>query len=114
VSVLFHCHDQWGQIITLDDDRWTNHILINHPELAGQEEALAVALLDPAIVTQDGRHGNGRNYYAFGVLAPPLDRVYLKVCVRFTVVASSPVANGGVITAYPISSVKRTEVQLWP
>jgi hypothetical protein len=112
--VLFHYQDQWGQIIAFGDDRWTNHILVNHAELAGQQDAVGMAVVNPSAVIRDQRHANGLNYYAFGVLAPPLDRVYLKVCVRIEPVAYSSVANGLVITAYPISAIKKTEVQIWP
>ena len=73
-----------------------------------------MAVAHPSVVTRDQRHTNGLSYYAFGVLAPPLDRVYLKVCVRIAPVAYASIANGLVITPYPIAAIKKTEVQIWP
>ncbi len=113
MRVLLYYRNQWGQLIVLDEDRWTNHILVNHPELAGQQDAVGLAVVNPSAVTRDQRHANGLNYYSFGVLTPPLNRVYLKVCVRIEPVAYSTSANGLVITAYPISAIKKTEVPIW-
>lgn len=114
VGEILRCSDQWGRLIVLTDDRWTDHSLLSHPELSGQELAVAQVLSQPDAVTYDKRHVNGENFYSFGVLAPPLERVYLKVCVRFTLVGENATALGAVITAFPISEIRRTEVRRWP
>lgn len=114
MAELFTCVDRWGRPIALTEEWWNGHILIGHLQLYGQHAALVAALTNPQAVTHDRHYSNGENFYALGVLTPPLDQLYLKVCVRFTAMGPGAPAYGAVLTAYPISEVQRTEVQRWP
>jgi predicted ribosome quality control (RQC) complex YloA/Tae2 family protein len=81
-----------------------------------QERVAAIrqALESPTLVMHDARHPNGENFYRFDALPPPFDRVYLKVCVRFTLLAPPGPWRGEVVTAYATSAIKSSEVQKWP
>jgi hypothetical protein len=66
----------------------------------------------PDIIVSDFDNPDGLNYYRFGALPAPYDRLYLKVVVSFRHVDLSMV--GDVITAYPTGRIARGEVQQWP
>ncbi len=111
---VLRCPDRFGREVVLLTSQWANHALIRHPELSGQELAVARVLQYPDVITRDAKHPNGENFYALGVLSPPQHRVYLKVCVRFGAVGSPPQTMGVIITAFPCSPIKPSEVKLWP
>src|SRR5690242_7572195 len=46
----FSVADKWGQLVEVTVDRWFNHVLRNHPEMAGQEDLVKQAIHSPQIV----------------------------------------------------------------
>lgn len=114
MAELLRYTDQWGRVIVLSEEQWFGHILIGHGELLGQVNAIHRVLTKPDRVNFDQRHTNGENFYAFGVLPSPLERVYPKVCVRFNLQVPDNLWVGVIVTAYAVSAIKRAEVQKWP
>lgn len=55
MATILRCTDQWGRTLTVEDTRWEQHILIQHPELDGHLEHLRETLTAPHIVTLDAR-----------------------------------------------------------
>ena len=111
-DTLFACVDPLGQPIAARTRRWDEHIRDRHPELAAQVEAIRTTLEAPDFIVSDFDNPDGLNYYRFGVLPSPYDRLYLKVVVTYRQRAS--VMIGDVITAYPTGKIARGEVQQWP
>lgn len=113
---LFACVDPWGRRITLTESQWFDHILVRHAELTPYRTAIERVLIAPTRLMSDTQYRERRNDYRENVLPAPLDRLYLKVCVEFKVlgVAVGEPILGRVVTAYPLPTVKRGEVQLWP
>ncbi len=50
MSLHFSVADKWGQLVEVTVDRWFNHIIVRHPEMAGQEELVKQAIRIPQIV----------------------------------------------------------------
>jgi len=46
----FSVVDKWGQRVDVSEDRWFNHVILRHPEMAGQEELVKPAISAPQIV----------------------------------------------------------------
>jgi hypothetical protein len=113
VEVL-RCADRWGREIILTAAQWERHLLIGHPELDGNLSSIEAAIVAPDVVMHDSAHPNGENFYRLDALPAPFDGFYLKVCVRFTLLAPAGPWRGEVVTAFPATTIKATEMQKWP
>jgi hypothetical protein len=114
MAELLHCTDRWGRDIILTDAQWDGHILPGHGELTGNLSCIREALENPTLVNHDVLNPNGENFYCLAALPAPFDQVYLKVCVRFTLLAPNGPWRGEVVTAYATTTVKPREAQKWP
>ena len=86
--------------------RWTDHILVNRPWMAGWESDLITAIERPTYgIYQDNQVENRHVYYR---LHEGKNR-YLKVVVEF-----DEDNVGSVITAFPTDSPKVGEKLIWP
>ena len=96
--------DQWGRAIRLTDERRA-HIL-EHPEMAGLEAALAATVLSPVVVIQSLSDATVCLYYRpCGPVIPGVK--FLCAVVK---VASD---DAFLVTAYLTDRVKKG-VRLWP
>ncbi len=95
--------DVWGNSVSLTDERKAH--LLEHPEMRGQEDKLAEALLAPDVVIQSLSDDTVRLFHrSYERLA--IGDKYLCVVVKY-------VEDGVfVITAYFTDKVKRGEI-LW-
>lgn len=114
MAELLRCTDRWGREVILSDGQWSGHIQPGHAEMTNQLAAVRRAIEAPDRVNHDQRNPNGENFYVLGGLPPPLDRTWVKVCVRFTLLAPNGPWRGEIVTAYATSIVKQAEVQKWP
>lgn len=101
--------DRWRRAISISRQQWLGHVLVQHPELTDQLEALHATLMNPEVVMHDTIFEDRENVYRPGLLPSPLDHLYLKVVVAFRHTDA-----GEVVTAYPTSQIKPGEVQKWP
>lgn len=101
--------DRWRREIIISQRQWMGHVLLQHPELMGQEEALVATPTNPEFVMRDTAFADRENFYRSGVLRPPHPNLYLKVVVEFRHTGA-----GEVVTAFPLFRIKRNEVQKWP
>lgn len=107
MEVVFWCRDRWGRETALSVDTWEDKILLDHFEVLGQEDCVRNALISPNQVNFDVAEPLSREcFYLKGVLPPPDDEDYLKVCVAFTP-SSSGAPLGRVVTAYSTPFIKR-------
>lgn len=113
MAEILRCTDQWGRTITLAQARWQGHILVNHPEMAGQEAIVQQTLTDPICVNHDKDFPDRENFYRPFVFRPPRTLAYMKVCVEFRNRAFGQGARGEVVTAYPTTSIKQGEARKW-
>lgn len=110
MAFIFETTDQWGRAIVLQRTRWTEHVLIQHPELAEHVDAIQETIVSPHVLTLDVRWEQGENYYRASALPEPYTRLYLKVCVHFDLDNS---LTGRVITAYLTDRIKSSEEHKW-
>lgn len=50
---ILSCRDRWGRTIFLPQTNWDDKILLDHPELIGNEESVRQTLTDPDLVAHD-------------------------------------------------------------
>ena len=111
MAELLRSIDRWYRTVVLHDDTWYDKIVFDHPALDGKLEAVEQALRHPDVVTFDVDVPGGENFYRRGLLSPPNDTAYLKVCVRFR--KSEAEESGVIVTAYPTYRIKRGERVRW-
>jgi len=70
VPGLFRCTDPWGREIVLSLDRWRDHVLGGHPELAGHEALLEAVPTRPSFVNRDAVRQDREVFYAPSPLPP--------------------------------------------
>lgn len=104
--------DRWQRWIVLPESTWRNKILLRHPEMVDNEDAIGLALVDPDEVRFDRDHADREVYYRRGALPPPNTRDYLKVVVEFEATATGE-RLGRIVTAYPTDAIKRRERPKW-
>lgn len=109
---VLRCLDRWKRTVVLPEVNWEGKILLDHPELIGNELAIEQALVAPDILTIDRDYPDREVCYRRGVLPPPDHDRYLKVCVGFRSSADGEV-GGRIITAYAIRYVKPGERIKW-
>ncbi len=95
--------DVWGNRVSLTDERRIH--LLEHPEMRGQEDRLAEALLEPDAVIQSPTDNTVRLFHRFYRRLAIGDK-YLCLVVKYVE------GDIFVITAYFTDKVKRGEV-LW-
>ena len=111
---LFRCTDPWGREIVLSLERWRDHVLGGHPELAGHEALLEAALTRPSYVNRDAVREDREAFYAPSPLPPPYGRSLVKVVVEFGDAGSDRPTVGRVITAYFANKPRPRERRIWP
>ena len=112
LSLVFSCRDPLDRRVEARTHRWEDHLRARHPEVAYVPDAVRRTIEAPDISVSDFDNPNGLNYYRFGALSAPYERLFLKVVVSYREVGSTFV--GDVITAYPTGRIARGEVQQWP
>lgn len=105
---LLRCQDRWGRRIVLDTDQWNDHIIPRHSQLTEQVDAIRATIESADFVTRDRDDPDRDQFYRQGILAPPLHRTYLKVCVDF---GREPAY---IVTAFPVKHVHAKELIRWP
>ena len=111
---IFRCRDRWDRDIVLTEDCWRLHILVRHPEFAGNEGCLQATLVAPVVVNQDAVRPNREAFYARSPLPRPFSRVYVKVVVEFHHVGPGLPPQGEVITSHFVDQPNPKEQRLWP
>jgi len=114
MAVLLSAVDPWGRAIKVTEEQWRRHVPPDHQELIDLEGAVAATLTAPTDVAYDADDGRRDSFYRLGVLPPPYDRLFLKVCVEFALSTVSSAPRGFVVTAYPTQRIKQPEVLKWP
>lgn len=113
VAEFLRCVDQWGRTVVLMKDRWHDHILTEHAELAGNQDCICQALASPTEARHDIDYLDRESFYAAFILPPPWQLTYLKVSVQYMHNQLSGEATGEVITAYATPSIKKGETLKW-
>lgn len=103
MAVLWTTYDPVGQSVALTDEAW-HHILYEHPDLAGYQWAIRLAVENPHVCTRE--LDGSINYYARHVLPRRVGR-YLHVIAR-----RSQIADLEVHTAWPTDAVDEYEERL--
>ena len=114
-DIVPSCFDPFGRNVVATLGRWEEHIEGGHPEVDEHFAAAQSTVEAPEIVTADAKNQTRENFYRRGVLPPPFDRLYLKVCVAYgpgRVLGAFLI--GQVVTAYPTRTIGRGEAQRWP
>lgn len=90
------------------------HILPNHAELGGNEDAVAITLRSLDVIARDAERDSRESYYRVGALGGHYAGLFLKVSVQFVTPDENGAIQGTVITAYPTRRIKQGEDMLWP
>lgn len=113
MAIILRCQDQWGRTIALTDERWHDHILVNHAEMLGGEQHIRQALTDPWMVMFDKQRKGVENFYRPFTLPQPYAQYYLKVVVRFHPKFLQLGYQGEVLTAFPTDRAQLGETLKW-
>jgi hypothetical protein len=114
MSDIVRCSDQWGRTIVLSGDRWSGKILLDHPEMIGNEDCIEKTLTEPYCVYFDKERKDVEVFYRPFVLPPPFQQSWLKVCVRFRAKFLGAGNEGEVLTAFSTDRVHPDEEEKWP
>ncbi len=93
--------------------QWSGHIVANHPEMAGHEDAVERTIREPLAVYRSDVDRRRHVFYRPLRLPPPLDLGYLRVVVEYSGESSGRL-RGWVVTAFPVIGPKKGEVLIWP
>lgn len=104
---VIDCRDPLGRRIKMTREQWESHVLVRHPQMAGQESFVQQRLEAPDSIHEDKRLYRRECYYRLGI--PGATNRYLKVVVQFDVND-----EGTVITAYTTRSTSPGERHRWP
>jgi len=105
--------DRWGRTIVLSEGAWL-HILAEHEEMQGQEDAVDATVTAPERVMGDVDVRERVSFYRAGTLPGRYRHWYVKVVVHFLPPDESGIVVGEIVTAYATPALKRGEKQLWP
>lgn len=109
--ILFTCADRRGFEVVMYHDRWYDHVMEIHGELAGREAQVQRTIETPDQIRRDRRFPNRACYYRLGDLPPPMRHRHVKVVVEFE---DTPNGVGGVvITAFIADQVDLQEPHIW-
>ncbi len=97
---LLTATDPKGRTVTLSEDWYEAHILVEHPDVSDIDE-IEQTIFAPDYITQDAVDDRRMVYYRMYQRRP--QRWMLKVVVN----------NGEVITAYRVKRLKQGELILW-
>jgi hypothetical protein len=107
--VFLRCADRTGREIVIYQDRWYEHIMVDHKELSGREEVVRATLEQPDTIRQDRYRSDRECYYRQGDL--PARHRFVKVVVKFS---ETPFGVAGtVITAFTVERIDHREAHLW-
>lgn len=88
--------------MSLYEDDWQGHVLVYHPEMAGQEDVVKRAVEDPKHL-REGDYPDSRAFEIESATNPEGIRVFVRYEREMFVDGGIP---GNVTTAYPINSKK--------
>jgi hypothetical protein len=103
-AVLINAWDPRHNNVVLYRNRYSEHIIVRHPEVEIGHIRLVVE--DPDVITGDVNDALVENYYRQGTIADEPD-YFLKVSVRFES------DRGKIVTAYTVDRPKPSEVIVW-
>jgi hypothetical protein len=108
---LFSTNDFYGNLVTLAQTSWDEHILVEHPELAGYEDLIKSTLKNPSEVRLSTQSDTALAFISEPGTGPRPEgiRTLVDYADMFYEKGSS---SGMVVTAYPIDIVKYGTPQL--
>jgi hypothetical protein len=103
-SFVFSTTDVYGNIVTLDSERWLTHILGEHPQMWGCELAVRKTVEDPAEVRRSLNVNTSVAYVSEPNVGPRAEGI--RVIVDYNDTSYEKGATSGmIITAYPVDIV---------
>lgn len=109
---VLRCIDRFGRVVVLTNQRWHQHILIDHAEMRELLSAVEQCIEDPDQVNLDADFAERESFYRFSVAGSRGDR-HVKVCIEYSGIDGSSAADGYVVTAYVTRAVKDGEAEKW-
>jgi hypothetical protein len=103
--------------VSLSIPNWHDHILIEHPEMFGQEDAIAATLRDPDMRYRNPAYPDREIFYRRMNFKFRVGNAYVE-SEEFmkVVVAYEPILDfmrGTIVTAFPTSKLREGEVLEW-
>ncbi|MCJ7490713.1 MAG: hypothetical protein MUP15_00900 [Dehalococcoidia bacterium] len=116
MPVLFRAIDaRDGTEVTCDKRNWERHIAFEHPEMAGQMEAVRRTIEEPMSIYQIPAHLQRQAFFRPSDLPPHFNHGFIRVIVEYNIGRISRRKEGSVVTAFhTLSGPKRGEVMIWP
>jgi len=107
-GLVFSATDYYGNLVKLYRDTWENHVLdpVNgHPQMLGCENLVQGVLKDPYEIRQSAQQATAAAFISATNVGPSLEGI--RVLVNYTTNDfQKGSAEGLVVTAYPIDSVR--------
>ena len=111
MSCGFEATDQDGVIVRSRHDNWVSHITGEHPEVDGQQAAVATTIRDPVYIYQDNRYARRRLLCRPFMLPQSFYNYYLRVVVEYRGDGSR--RRGTVVTAFVSADIREGDVLIW-
>ena len=105
--LVFSATDCFGNYVELPESTWIEHVLDEHPEMAGYEELVKTILRDPYQVRRSTKHSTGAAFISAAGVGPRPEGIRALVIYSVEIIeVLKGSTTGFVTTAYPIDSGK--------
>jgi len=105
--LVFSATDCFGNYVELAESTWIEHVLDEHPEMAGYEEIVKAILRDPYQVRRSTKHSTGAAFISEAGVGPRPEGIRTLVIYAEEIIEVQKGSTKGLVTtAYPIDSGK--------
>ena len=114
MAVLITGRDPFGVRVVCHDTTWSEHIVADHPEMAGNEAWVQQTVEDPLAIYQSEQHPRRRIFHRPYRFNPPLGNAFLRVVVEYRRRGLERRLSGTLVTAFAATGPKQGETLIWP
>jgi hypothetical protein len=105
ISLVFSTTDFYGNLVTLSEDTWNAHVIIEHPAMAGFENLVEKTIQGPDIIRLSTASETGVAFVSPAGVGPSPEGI--RVLVNYVdIFYEKGATSGKVQTAYPVDVIK--------
>lgn len=111
IPLVFSTTDFYGNLVTLSEDTWNTHVIIEHPAMAGLENLVQKTIQDPYEIRLSTASETGVAFVSPAGVGPRPEGI--RVLVNYVdIVYEKGATSGKIQTAYPIDVIKYGSSQI--
>lgn len=112
MTLVLECIDRWKRVITLTEDCWFNHVLVNHPDIEAMYERLHLVIEDPQVVSHDAFHEDRESFYRRDINRGRPNSI-VKMSVKFFRPEADGSVRGDIRSIHETDRLKQGERRKW-